>query len=81
MRNASELRIVVDEDLEALLDALGLLEGVTNGSIACRHCARPLSTSEIALIVALEGGYELVCNSPACSELEHLLHHENDESE
>ena len=44
-----DLRVVLDEELGKLLEALGLREQIESGEVLCRHCGTPVSLDTIAL--------------------------------
>lgn len=52
-----ELKVVLDEDLPKLLEALGLREKLEDGEILCHQCGVPVTFSTIGLIRPTASGY------------------------
>ncbi len=57
-----ELKVVLDEDPQKLLESLGLLPGIEAGEVLCSQCGTPISVSIVAFIVAQTSDYLLVCS-------------------
>lgn len=63
---SEKLKVVLDEELPKLLEALGLREKLEAGEILCHQCGTPVSFSSIALILPTASGYLFVCSNRAC---------------
>lgn len=66
---AETLRVVLDEDLTELLDAIGLRQKIEDGEILCEQCGTPISLSTVGMLLHRQaGGYSLTCTNSACIE-------------
>ena len=63
---AIPLKLVLAEDVEALLDAVGLLSSVQLGEARCARCDRIISVDDVSKIEATHSGYELTCSAESC---------------
>jgi hypothetical protein len=63
---AIPLKLVLAEDVEALLDAIGLLSSVQLGETRCARCRRIISVEDVSKIEATNSGYELTCSAESC---------------
>lgn len=67
--DAIPLKLVLAEDVEALLDAIGLLSSVRLGDARCARCGRIISVEDVSKIEATHSGYELICSAESCIDL------------
>lgn len=66
-RDDRELRVVLDEEMAAVLAKYGELESIKNGLRICRFCGVPMTLDNIQLIVPTHSSsFEYVCNDPTC---------------
>lgn len=54
------------DDLEALLENLGLLTQIKNGTLFCGICQVPLALDKISALYTKNGTPFLVCDKDAC---------------
>ena len=64
---AIPLKLVLAEDVEALLDAIGLLSAVRAGDARCVRCGRIIGVEDVSKIEATHSGYELTCSAESCT--------------
>jgi hypothetical protein len=67
--DAVPLKLVLAEDIEALLDAIGLLKAVRAGDARCVRCGRIIGVEDVSKIEATESGYNLTCSAGSCLDL------------
>lgn len=68
-RKRESLHAVLDEDLVNLLQSIGQLERIENGSEYCSQCGLPINVNNVQVIVPLpEGKFTFVCNDLSCVE-------------
>ena len=60
------LKLVLAEDVEALLDAIGLLSSVHLGEARCARCGRIIGVEDVSTIEATHSGFELTCSVESC---------------
>jgi hypothetical protein len=63
------LKLVLAEDIEKLLDAIGLLEAVRSGEVRCVRCGRIVAADDVSRIEATKSSYDLTCGADSCIEL------------
>ena len=62
------IKLVLAEDVAALLDALGLSAQMRAGEIRCISCGRIVSEEDVSKIEATGSGYAVTCSAPACTD-------------
>lgn len=65
----ANLNAVHDDDLEALLSKLNLLDKVKNGMVRCKFTKEIITLDNLHSIFPEEGSIKLVCNSPEAIKL------------
>ena len=65
MKN-NELKAVIDDDLEPLLQSLGVYEDVLAGKSQCAFCNDILTIDNIEAILPIENEIGIICNRKAC---------------
>lgn len=63
------LRAVHDDDLEKVLDALGLLEDVKAGRTRCAVCHDPVNLDNLHAVFPDGGDVKVTCSKPECVKL------------
>jgi hypothetical protein len=65
---------VHDQDLENILDGLGILSKFKRGELKCKFCNNTITFEDLHSIFPQSGSIKLVCDSPNCvRELYRLL--------
>jgi hypothetical protein len=70
----SSLHAVHDDDLVAVLEALGLARDFDGGRLTCKFCGDVITWSNLHSLFPESGDIKLVCSKPECvkSLLTHL---------
>lgn len=69
-----KVRAVHDEDLEKILEGLGVLNKFKNGELKCKFCNTIINFSNLHSIFPQSGSIKLVCDNSDCvRELYRLL--------
>jgi len=69
-----KVRAVHDQDLEKILDGLGILNKFKRGELKCKFCNTIISFSNLHSIFPQSGDIKLACDSSKCvRELSSLL--------
>lgn len=61
-----EVRAVHDEDLEKILEGLGILNKFKHGDLKCKFCNNTINFNNLHSIFPQSGSIKLVCDSPNC---------------
>jgi hypothetical protein len=65
------LKAVHDDEIQGLLESLGLLEVVKSGHAICPHCGDVVTVENLNCIVPRGDEILLVCSKPDCIESAH----------
>lgn len=65
MKTAS-LRAIHDDDLDMLLERLGLTHDLRAGKLTCKICSEPVTRETLQGIFPDSGALRVVCNKPSC---------------
>jgi len=69
-----KVRMVHEQDLEKILDGLGILNKFKQGELKCKFCNNTITFSNLHSFFPQSGSIKLVCDSPNCvRELYRLL--------
>ena len=60
------LKAVHDQDLEKLLNGLGISDTIKNGEKKCKFCESVIALDNIHAIFPESGDIKIVCDSPIC---------------
>lgn len=60
------LKAVYDEDLERVLDRVGILEDVRAGRSRCAACSKPVDLENLGTLFSRDGEIQVSCDSPIC---------------
>lgn len=68
--NAIELEVpaIYEEDLQRILDKLGILQGVVQGKVKCFICDKKINLSNFGGVVKIKGNLKVICDDPICIE-------------
>jgi hypothetical protein len=61
-----DIDAVHSDDLDHLLDKLGLLNDYKSGQIKCKFCRNPITEDNIYSVIKDSGSYKLVCDRADC---------------
>lgn len=61
-----EMEALHKNDLNALLESLGMLEEFAGGHVQCKFCQAPLNGSNAGAILTISGHLSFVCNETNC---------------
>lgn len=61
-----KLRAVHDQDLEKLLEGLGILGKFKRGKLECKFCHRIITFNNLHSLFPQSGDIKLVCDRPKC---------------
>jgi hypothetical protein len=70
---SSAVHAVHDDDLQAVLDALGLAPAFAKGELHCKFCGDVVTWDNLHSLFPDSGSIKLVCDKPECSKA--LLHY------
>lgn len=62
------IRAVLEDDLQAVLKDLELLELIEQGEASCHICGRVISLENLQALFRSSGTIHFVCNTPGCYE-------------
>jgi len=62
----SEIKAVHDDDLDNLLQSLGILERINSGKIKCKFCGGVVTKESLHSLFPQSGDVKVVCKSPSC---------------
>ncbi len=65
-RQRQRVKAVHEDDLEALLRSLGLLESVLSGQAVCSFCGSVMTLDNLRLVFPQRGRVSLCCDALAC---------------
>jgi len=65
----SSVRAVHDDDLRAVLEALGLAGPFERGELHCKFCGDVVTWDTLQSLLPDSGSIKLVCNKPECGKL------------
>ena len=60
------LEAVHDDDLEKLLESLGMLDAFNNGTLACSFCHEIITKRNLSSIFPSEDAIAFCCDNPSC---------------
>ncbi len=60
------LKTVLPDDMERLMESLGLWGSLEEGKLNCSHCKKTLSKERIFGIYPISGDIKVACNSSDC---------------
>lgn len=60
------LKAVYDQDLEKLLNDLGISDTIKNGEKKCKFCESVITLDNIHAIFPESGDIKIVCDNPKC---------------
>jgi len=66
MPSTRVLQAVYDEDLDGLLQSLGLRQDLDNGNLRCFCCGAVLKRETVGCLFPFEGSIHLCCEAPPC---------------
>lgn len=64
--NKNKVKAVHDDDMEKLLDKLGILERVKNKELKCKFCNEVIEIPHIHSLFPESGSIKVVCNGTDC---------------
>ena len=64
--NRESIAVIQDDDLEALLSALGVLDQMKIGSIPCSHCESPVNLQNLSGWKKFGSQLLFFCDKPQC---------------
>jgi len=64
---SSAVHAVHDDDLQAVLDALGLAAAFAKGELRCKFCGDVVTWDNLHSLFPDGGSIKLVCDKPECS--------------
>lgn len=67
--NKHKINAVHDDDLEKLLEKLGLLDKIKSGQIKCKFTGTIISLNNLYSIFPQSGSIKVVCDSPIAIKL------------
>jgi hypothetical protein len=66
--------VIHDDDLDAFLDSIGILNKFKRGELKCKFCRTPISYENFHSIFPQSGDIKLVCDNVDCiKELANLI--------
>lgn len=68
LRKRQQLRAVHDNDLEAFLESLGMLEAVKSGHSRCEVCGQLATLQNLGAVLPIGNRVGLSCDSESCLE-------------
>ena len=69
-----KIQAVHDEDLEKILEGLGILNKFKHGELKCKFCSKAITFNNLHSLFPQSGDIKLVCDSTNCvGELSNLL--------
>ncbi len=72
--NKERVKAVHDQDLERLLDRLGILNKFKQGKLKCKFCKAAITSENLHSIFPQSGNIKVVCDRIECvKELSNLL--------
>ena len=65
------MKAIIDEQLEEVLDKLGVWDDIMSNKVQCAHCGTIISTENLSAFIPrhdIDGGkrIEFYCNAPEC---------------
>ena len=66
LTNRKSVAVIHDDDLEALLSALGVLDQLKIGSLSCAHCGSPVNLQNLSGWKKSGTQLFLFCDKPQC---------------
>ena len=63
----SSVRAVHDDDLRAVLEALGLAGPFERGELHCKFCGAVVTWETLQSLLADSGSIKVICDKPECS--------------
>jgi len=72
--NKESIKAIHDQDLEMLLERLGILPKFKNGKLKCKFCKATITSENLHSLFPQSGDIKLVCDRVECvKELSNLL--------
>lgn len=69
-----KVRAVHDDDLEKILDGLGILNKFKHGELKCKFCSKTITFTNLHSLFPQSGAIKIVCDDSECvRELSKLL--------
>lgn len=65
-RDANELNVVHEQDLEEVLRKAGLLERLQENTLKCKFCGINITLENIHSLLPQAEGFSLICDEPRC---------------
>jgi len=68
--NTIELEVpaIYEEDLQKVLDKLGILQDIIEGKVKCFICDKEINLSNFGGVVKIKGNLKVICDDPVCIE-------------
>ena len=68
--NAIELEVpaIYEEDLQKVLDKLGILQDISRGRVKCFICDKSVNLTNFGGVVKIKGNLKVICDDPVCIE-------------
>ncbi|RLI80543.1 hypothetical protein DRP04_08050 [Archaeoglobales archaeon] len=63
-----EIPAIYEEDLQKVLEKLGVLHDILQGKVKCFICEKEINLDNFGGIVKIKGNLKIVCDNPACIE-------------
>ncbi len=66
MKNKLNIPAIHDNDLNQILDELGLLSKIEKRELVCLNCSRIITLENLGGLITRKDTAEIVCNDPEC---------------
>jgi len=66
LRNYKDLNAVYEDDLDSLLEQVGLLESLNAGKLKCKFCKNVVARDEIYSVIKDSDTHKVVCSRAEC---------------
>ena len=63
-----EIPAIYEEDLQKVLEKLGVLQDILQDKVRCFICEKKITLDNFGGIVKIRGNLKIVCDNPACIE-------------
>ena len=66
MKNKLNIPAIHDNDLNKILDELGLLSKIEKEELSCLNCSRIITLENLGGLISRKDTADIICNDPEC---------------